>query len=220
MNPEVGPRPIEIAIPDAGPLITLAVGGALKLLLVAHDEVEIVLTDYVKFEVTALPNRYMDAGVIKDFLEQNKTRVKVEPTGYGKLAIPAIRGKLRKGVGPKEAFPEDGGEHSIMSFIRATKDRNPGKPTLVLIEDAWFEENAYAVPGNVHLLSTMAFLKGLESIKKIASAEAVKRQILAAGRNFMRTTKLPGGKKITTDFILDKPAAKIPGGTAWKPRFK
>lgn len=32
----------------------------------------------------------------------------------------------------------------------------------VLIEDDWFVGNSYAVPGNVHLLSTASFLDGRE----------------------------------------------------------
>jgi len=44
-------RPIRLVIPDTGPLISLAAGDALDLLLLAREDVRIVLTDMVEFEV-------------------------------------------------------------------------------------------------------------------------------------------------------------------------
>lgn len=199
--------PIEIAIPDAGPLITLAIADSLDLLLAFTDDVEIVVTDYVKLEVTAFPEKYADAAAINAFLKKNEKRVRIVVTSYGKMAIPAIEQQLQKGVSPRIAFPDDGGELSITSFVHATKRQNPGRPTLVLIEDYWFEENAYAVPGNVHLLSTLAFLKGLEELGKISSADQIKKRVIDAGREL-------------SGLILDKPAEKIPDGTSWKPRIR
>ena len=200
-------KSIEIVIPDAGPLITLAIAESLDLLLAFADDVEIVVTDYVNFEVTSFPDRFIDAGVIADFLKRNSARVRVQETSYGQLAIPAIEAKLGRGEKPNQAFPSDGGELSITSFIQATKTSNPGRPTLVLLEDAWFEENAYAVPGNVHLLSTGSFLVGLEQLKKIPSANAIKERLRTAGRNL-------------AGLAVDKPAEKIPGGTTWKPKIR
>ena len=40
-------KPIRLVIPDTGPLISLAVGDALDLLLLAREDVRIVLTDMV-----------------------------------------------------------------------------------------------------------------------------------------------------------------------------
>ena len=45
-------RRIEIVIADAGPLISLARADALETLLVFKDNVSLVITDFVEFEVT------------------------------------------------------------------------------------------------------------------------------------------------------------------------
>lgn len=39
-----GKKPIRIILPDAGPLISLAIGNALDLLLLASDDVRLVVT--------------------------------------------------------------------------------------------------------------------------------------------------------------------------------
>ena len=79
---------------------------------------------------------------------------------------------------------------------------------LVIIEDDWFAENAYAVPGNIHLLSTSARLDGLEALGRIPSASDVRSRIQARRPHFR------------ADFLVDQPAEKIADGTAWRPIFK
>lgn len=59
-------------------------------------------------------------------------------------------------------MPQDLGELSITNFVISVRRANPGEPVLVLIEDDRFIGNSYAVPGNVHLLSTASFLQGPE----------------------------------------------------------
>jgi hypothetical protein len=78
---------------------------------------------------------------------------------------------------------------------------------LVIVEDDWFAENAFAVPGNVHLLSTSAWLDGLEQLKLIESAAAIRIRIQEARPHFR------------AGFLLDKEATKIAGGTEWASRF-
>ena len=79
---------------------------------------------------------------------------------------------------------------------------------LVIIEDDWFSANSFSVPGNVHLLSTSAWLDGLEALGQIPSAAAVRAQILAARPNFR------------ADFLADIEAEKIQDGTEWRSRFR
>ena len=76
-----------------------------------------------------------------------------------------------------------------------------------MIEDDWFTSNVYAVPGNVHLLSTSAFLAGLEALGVIESATAIRSLI---------QSKRPGFK---VEFLIDRPAEKISGGTTWAGSF-
>ena len=180
-------------------------GDALHLLLALQPGVRLVLTDFVYFEATVFADRFLDGAQIARFINKNKNTIEVVATTIGEFAIPTIREKLRKD--PDAPWPNDLGELSISSFLTTSKDFNPGEPTLVLIEDDWFTANSYAVPGNVHLLSTSAFLNGLEAEGVIESASAIRRMIQG---------KRPGFK---IEFEVDKEASKIPEGTRWRKSF-
>ena len=54
-------RAINVVIPDAGPLISLAKGGHLDLLLLFSPEVRILIADVVDHEVTRFADKYPDA---------------------------------------------------------------------------------------------------------------------------------------------------------------
>ena len=97
-------------------------------------------------------------------------------------------------------------ELSITNFVISLRTANPGDPMLVLTEDDWFASNTYALPGNVHLLSTAAFLDGLEAAGRIPSAAAIRARIQAARPHFK------------ADWLLDRPAEKI--ATEWRSRVK
>ena len=196
---------ITIVIPDAGPLISLAMGNALELLLLLRSGVRLVLTDFVHFEVTVFQERFLDGAQIAAFIAQHPDVIEILPTSIGEFAIPGIREKLR--LNPQAAWPSDLGELSISSFITNSKDFNPGEATLVLIEDDWFTAHAFTLPGNVHLLSTSAFLQGLEEQGIIPSAAQVRSQI---------QSRRPGFR---ADFAVDQEALKIPGGSTWRDSF-
>jgi len=106
------------------------------------------------------------------------------------------------------ALPIDLGELSITNFVMSLRTSNPGDPMLVIIEDDWFAENAYAVPGNIHLLSKSAWLDGLEALGRIPSASDVRSRIQARRPNFR------------ADFFVDLQAEKLAGGTEWPSSFK
>lgn len=197
-----GRQRIRIVLPDAGPLISLACGDALDLLLSFINDVRIVLTDVVEFEVTSRSNDLPDARAIKDFLEKNRDRIEVMPTTVGSLALADLKRKQQ--AGQPTSMPKDIGELSITGFVISLRTANPGEPTLVIVEDDWFESNAYAVPGNVHLLSTASWLDGLEALQVIASAAEVRARIQTARPNFRNGLE------------LDKEAGKIPEGTDWR----
>jgi hypothetical protein len=197
---------ITIAIADAGPLISLAMGDALDVLLLARPGVQLVVTDIVHFEVTALAHQYADGVQIAEFLDKNKDRVQIAETTIGRLALPAMR--LQLDSGERIQWGDDFGELSISGFVKAARTFNPGAPTLVLLEDDWFEENVYALPGNIHLVSTSSFLNGLERHGLIKSAKAIKDLILS---------RRPGFR---VDHLLDREAGKIPEGTTWEASFR
>lgn len=68
-------QPIKIVLPDTGPLISLALGSALDLLLLVANDVQIVLTDVVEFEATRRSEELLDAGAILAFLQANAERI-------------------------------------------------------------------------------------------------------------------------------------------------
>jgi hypothetical protein len=199
-------KPIRIVLPDAGPLISLALGNALHLLLLATDDARIVVTDVVEFEATHRTDRYADAVIIEAFLREHAQRVEVLPTTIGTLALGDLR--RRALAGEQVSLSRDLGELSITNFVISLRTANPGDPMLVIIEDDWFSANSYSVPGNVHLLSTSAWLDGLEALGQIPSAATVRTQIQAARPNFR------------ADFLVDQEAEKIPEGTEWRTRFR
>jgi hypothetical protein len=199
-------RPIRIVLPDTGPLISLALGAALDLLLLVSDDVRIVVTDVVEFEATHRADRYADAAVIKAFLRDHADRLEVLPTTIGTLALGDLG--RRALAGEQVSLPKDLGELSITNFVISLRTINPGEPMLVIVEDDWFAANAYSVPGNVHLLSTSAWLDGLEALDLIPSAAAVRARIQAARPNFK------------SDFLLDQEAEKIHEGTEWRSKSR
>lgn len=197
---------IRVVLPDAGPLISLACGGVLDLLLSFRENVRIVLTDVVAYEATHRSDDLPDARAIRQFVEQNSGRIEVLPTTVGALALGDLQ--RRQQQGQPAALSRDIGELSITSFVISLRTVNPGEPTLVIVEDDWFAANAYALPGNVHLLSTSAWLDGLELLQVIASAADVRARIQSARPNFR------------ADLRLDKEAVKVAAGTAWRPAVR
>jgi len=198
-------RPIRLVIPDTGPLISLAAGDALDLLLLAREDVRIVLTDMVEFEATRRADEYVDGAKIRQFLMDHAQRIEVLPTTIGQMALPDMRRRLDQGESAQ--MPKDIGELSIVNVVISLRTANPGDPTLVLIEDDWFTADTYAVPGNIHLLSTAAFLDGLEQAGVLPSAAEVRMRIQHQRPNFR------------SDWLVDLPAPKIEAGTEWVSRF-
>ena len=90
-------RPVRIVLPDAGPLISLALGNALDLLLLAADDARLVVTDVVEFEATHRSDQYADAVIIRNFLREHAQRVEVLPTTIGTLALADLRRRALAG---------------------------------------------------------------------------------------------------------------------------
>jgi hypothetical protein len=188
-------RSIRLVIPDSGVLISLAQGDLLDLLTVFHAHIQIVITDVVEYEVRRRID-IEDAQLIRAFLSRNAARIQVEATSFGPL-LRTIRDH------PEIQLPDDVGELSIYSYINTTRKSNPGEATLILFEDDWFIRNAVR-PGNAYLLSTHAFLDGLERIAPEFSSTHALNEILKRRPAFQFAR-------------LDDSASKIPGGTEWQP---
>lgn len=200
------PQQIRVVLPDTGPLISLALGESLDLFLTVASEVRLVLTDVVEFEATHRADDLPDAQAIRAFLREHADRIEVMPTTIGSIALADLHRKAA--AGQPAALPKDLGELSITNFVMSLRTANPGDPMLVIIEDDWFAENAYAVPGNIHLLSTSAWLDGLQALGRIPSAAELRSRIQARRPHFR------------ADFLVDLQAEKIVGGTEWSSGFK
>jgi len=206
MGTVMAKKPIRIFIPDTGPLISLAMGDALDLLLLLSADARLILTDLVNYEATHRSEEFDDAKKLKDFLAVNADRIEIESTFFGKLALDDLQRK--KDRGEPATLPRDAGEISINSLILSLRSFNPGEPTLVLMEDSWFEGMIYSLPGNVHLLSTSAWLDGLQELGLIPSAAEIRLRIQA--------------KKPSIELLaaVDREAEKIPEGTEWRSSFQ
>lgn len=146
-----------IVLPDAGPLFQLACRGALDRLLHAGDR--IVLTDVAELQVMRRSDELAGTTAVKDFLACSRDRIEILPTALGSLAVAELKRGPAEGKGGSLA--KDLGELAIASFVIALRDV-PVAPTLVIVEDAWFDRWTYAVPDNVRMLSTSAWLDELE----------------------------------------------------------
>lgn len=173
-------------------MISVATGDALQLFLLARNDVRIVLTDVVEVEATRRADQFVEGAKIKQFLQDHLPRVEVLHTTLGQLALPDMRRKLDSGE--FISLARHIGELSVVDFVMSLRTFNPGDETLVLIGDNWFTSFSYAVPGNVHLLSTTAFLERLEKMGVIHSA-AVMRWKIQSQRAHVRA-----------DWFVDKPA--------------
>ncbi len=204
---------IEIIIVDAGPLISLARADALELLLIFKDEVRLVITDFVEFEVTRNRDKHIDAQCICDFLTRYVGRVEIQETSIGKTMKQmfqmrqlyeeneSFRQMMQSNNSEPPAIPKDIGELSIVSFANELIVNPPGVPVLILAEDDFFLHSGAAVPGNAHILSTSAFLETLYELGLIQSAKSIWEAMQA---------KRPGVNLVT----VDRQAGKI--NTEWQ----
>lgn len=149
-------KPIRLVIADSGVLISLAHGQLLDALFSFSDDVRLTITDVVQFETTKRTD-LVDATRIRQFLEKNADRIRVDATGFHKLIEQALEN-------PAIELPKNIGEISVYGYINDIRQDEPGIPVLVLFEDEWFLKNQYARPRNTHLLSLAAFLKFLEKV--------------------------------------------------------
>ena len=91
------PQLIRVVLPDTGPLISLAFGESLDLLLSVASEVRLVLTDVVEFEATHRADDLPDAQAIRAFLRDHAGRIEVMPTTIGSIALADLHRKAAAG---------------------------------------------------------------------------------------------------------------------------
>ncbi len=192
-----------VVIPDAGPINSLWVADQLPLLL--KLDMKIVVVDAVYDEMTSDTSYPKDRDV-KNFIDSNQPPFVVETTDIGKLE----RTKRARGEKPKK----NAGELAIADFMSSDDGLRrylaPGDPVALLFEDsAW---HVFRKPPNLHLLSTVGMLRGMERVGVIKSADDIIHEMTHPSKPGRR----PGDTRVLIDLPggVDDPAAI---GSDWAP---
>ncbi|TFF22936.1 hypothetical protein E3C22_10815 [Jiella endophytica] len=192
-----------LVMADAGPFNSLWVAGRLDLLLAL--DMRVVVVDAVYDELTSDPV-YLKDREVKAFIDNNRPPFLIEPTDIGQMEREkrARGGKLKRNAGELAMVDFMTSDNGLPSYTAA------GDPVAILFEDAGIR--VINKPPNLHLLSTIGMLYGLERVGIIPSAEDIVREMthptlpgrkLSDARKF---TDLPEG--------IDDPAAI---GSSWTP---
>jgi predicted nucleic acid-binding protein len=192
-----------IIIPDAGPFNSLWVADELHLLL--KLDMDLVVIDAVYDELTS-DLAYPKDAAVKEFIDGNQPPFKFETTDIGQRE----RKKRQAGLKPKN----NAGELAIFDFMSSDdglrKYLGPGDPVAILFEDT--DLRIFNKPPNLHLISTVGMLKGLQLVGVISSAEDIIHEMThptKPGRrpsDARKFSDLPDG--------VDEPAAI---GSSWMP---
>lgn len=191
-----------LVIPDSGPLNSLWTAGRLDLLTAL--EMPIVLIDEVYAEVTSDPSYAKDREV-KAFLDGLKDgRLTVAETFVGRAAKAArVQGIFKAGEGIGDAAVAEFMASGVQKYMAGNE------PVLLLFEDADFRNIRFVrKPDNLHMLSTVAMLRGMERVGIIASAD----EIIAA----MTNPEPPKRARAFKDLPDGYEDAAI-GGSSWEP---
>ena len=196
-------RRCTLILPDVGPLNSLWVADRLDLLL--ELDMRIVIVDAVYDELTSDLSYLKDAEV-KDFIDDNSPPFVIERTDIGEIE----REKRRLG----QKLKKNAEELAMVDFVSSDggleRYLKTNEPVAILFEDAGLR--VFNRPPNLHLISTVGLLRGLEDMGVIASADDVIGEMLHPSKpgrrpeDARRFTDLPEG----TDG-----AAAI--GNSWKP---
>jgi hypothetical protein len=192
-----------IILLDAGPINSLWVADRLDLLLAL--DMRIVIVDAVYDELTS-DLSYLKDSEVKDFIDNNSPPFVIEPTDIGGIE------KEKRLQGKK--LKKNAGELAMVDFISSDggleRYLDANEPVAILFEDAGLR--VFNRPPNLHLISTVGLLRGLEDVGVIASADDVIHEMLHPSKpgrrpeDARRFTDLPDG--------IDE-AASI--GSSWKP---
>lgn len=192
-----------LIIPDAGPINSLWVAGELPLL--SKVAMPVVIVDQVYAELTSDPENYVKDREVKEFVEAHPDVFTIEETNVGRMAA-ALReqGAFRTGQSLGEAAIADFFQHGLERHVL------PDQAALLLFEDADIRSvKVIRRPPNVHLVSTVSWLRGLQDMGIITSADDIIRAMTHPTDPTKRPRKfadLPDG--------IDEPAEI---GSTWKP---
>lgn len=169
--------PVELIIPDAGPLISLAHADQLDLVHIFGRRVAIA--DVVMAECLKKPSS-PDHEVLKQWFERNANSVQTITTPFAQVFNEA----LQREIDGLERNATRGLGDATVTWILQNLDRvaETGVIPLVLTEDRTFSLDLTS-GGKAHVLSTRAWLAGLEEAGAIESAANLLRAMGQHGRS-------------------------------------
>lgn len=147
-------KPISLIVTDSGPLITLAISGALDTLLLSN--VHVIVPDMVRFEVVNHQDKPGAKEVLNWLRNNESNNVTVGSTEVWeefsilRNANPAIKSKNRGELAASE--------------ILERELKNGAKSAIFLFEDSDVKKANFLIrmPDNVLVMSTSLFLDGLK----------------------------------------------------------
>lgn len=160
-------------LPDAGPLITLAYADALDLLF--KPGWPIVLVDMVLHEVTR--NQTPTSERLVQWAVASQISVRATRT---------FRHHQQRLAADPAARSANLGELAIQEAMNDFALDQPQRSAVFLFEDHKIARASFLLPDNCRKISTRAYLLFLEQQGWLASAEAIERRAIQAGRSFSR----------------------------------
>lgn len=169
-------RTVDLVIPDAGPLISLAHARRLDLVLVFERPV--VIADIVRLECLKKPGS-PDHDVLADWFARMGNRIRIEDTGMRGVYEAALA-RERSGEEPRAT---SGYGDAALAYMLRRLDliAGPDAIPLVLLEDSKATRSLQRFD-RAHILSTRTWLYSLERANVIPSADQVIGQMKTAGR--------------------------------------
>ena len=161
-----------LVIPDAGPFNSLWIADQLPLLVAL--EMKVVVVDAVYDELTSDLSFAKDRQV-KEFINTNQSVFEIASTKTGRRE----REDVAKGI-PRS---KNTGEVAMADFISAddglAKYLSMSDPVLILFEDSDIRGmRVFLTTPNIHLLSTIAMVRGMEKVGIVQSADEIIREML------------------------------------------
>jgi len=162
-----------VLLPDAGPLITLAYADALDVLF--KPGWRVALVDMVLHEVTR--NQTPTSGKLAQWVNRHQLTVLATQTCAQycqEITQPDISPQRKANMG----------ELAVQETINQFALQQPPQTAVFLFEDHRIARVSFFLPESCQKISTRAFLMFLEQKSWIASASAIERQAIQAGRMF------------------------------------
>jgi hypothetical protein len=192
-----------IIIPDSGPFNSLWVADRLDLLLAL--DMRLVVVDAIYDELTS-DLSYPKDRAVKVFIDGNQPPFVIENTEIGEQEREKRRtgGKLKKNAGELAIVDFMSSDDGLRKYVSV------GDPVAILFEDA--DIRVFNKPPNLHLLSTVGMLRGLERVSVIPSADDIIYEMTHPSKPDRR----PADARAFTDLPdgIDDPAAI---GSTWQP---